>query len=410
MARLRRWNAVVYGGAAVGLLTGLAAGLRGGVPRDGLRTQRAGSVERFTTPPAVPVPAAAVARADSLVRAQVRREAFPGAVLAVGNRGLVQSVTAYGRTAWGERSLPARADSTLYDLASLTKVVATTAAVMALVEDRRLELDAPVRRYLPEFSGGDKGRVTIRHLLTHTGGLRAGAFNIASDDPAAVRRYILRAPLAMKPGEDVLYSDLGFVVLWLAAERAAGEPLPAYLRRRVWGPLGMNETYMGVRRGCARCAPTLHLQEADGPYRGGSFDEVGRRLDGIAGNAGAFSTAADLARFAAMIANEGRLGDVRVFQRSTVRGFTRPQRGAGTRALGWEVYCREGIVPDHDSCREILGFGHTGVTGVCLWIDPQSRTWMVLLANRTYLPRTDIDMQRFRRRVFRAATGIPPPP
>ncbi|HEX2076956.1 MAG TPA: serine hydrolase domain-containing protein [Longimicrobium sp.] len=410
MVRLRRWNAVLYGGAAVGLLTGLGVGLWGGMPRDGLRRERAGRVEEMLTPPAVPVPAAFLARADSLVRAQVRREAFPGAVLAVGNRGLIQSVTAYGRTAWSDRSAPASGDSTLYDLASLTKVVATTAAVMALVEDRRLDLDAPVRRYLPEFSGGGKDRVTIRHLLTHTGGLRAGAFNIASEDPAAVRRYLLRVPLVMEPGKDVLYSDVGFVVLWAAAERAAGEPLQRYLRRRVWGPLGMNDTFMGVRRGCERCAPTLHLAERDEAYRGGSFDEVGRRLRGIAGNAGAFSTAADLARFAAMIANEGRLGDVRVFQRSTVRGFTRPQRGAGTRALGWEVYCREGIVPDHDPCKEILGFGHTGVTGVCLWIDPQSRTWMVLLANRTYLPSTTIDMQRFRRRVFRAVTGIPSPP
>ncbi|HEU0300233.1 MAG TPA: serine hydrolase domain-containing protein [Longimicrobium sp.] len=393
----------------MGVLAGVGAGLRGGAARDGLRREPAGRVERYVTPPPVPIADSAVARADSLVRAQVRREAFPGAVLAVGNRGLIQSAAAYGRTGWSETSAPASADSTLYDLASLTKVVATTAAVMALVEDRRLALDAPVRRYLPEFSGGGRNRVTIRHLLTHTGGLRAGAFNIASEDPAAVRRYIFRAPLAIEPGEDVLYSDLGFVVLWAAAERAAGEPLQRYLRRRVWGPLGMNDTYMGVRRGCERCAPTLHLAERDEAYRGGSFDEVGRRLGGIAGNAGAFSTAADLARFAAMIANEGRLGDVRVFQRSTVRGFTRPQRGAGTRALGWEVYCREGIVPDHDSCREILGFGHTGVTGVCLWIDPRSRTWMVLLANRTYLPRTTIDMQRFRRRVFRAVTGIPPP-
>jgi len=222
-----------------------------------------------------------------------------------------------------------------------------------------------------------------------------------------VRRYLLRAPLALEPGKDVLYSDIGFVVLWAAAERAAGEPLQRYLRRRVWGPLGMTQTFVGVRTGCDRCAPTLHLEDAGGAYRGGSYDEVGRRMGGIAGNAGAFSTGRDLARFAMMIANEGRLGNVRVFRPRTVRGFTRAQPGAGTRGLGWEVYCREGIVPDHQTCKKVLAFGHTGVTGTSLWIDPVSRTWVVLLANRTYLPRWDVDMQAFRRRLFRAVS-VPP--
>jgi serine-type D-Ala-D-Ala carboxypeptidase len=299
------------------------------------------------------------------------------------------------------------ARTTKYDLASLTKVVATTAAVMALVEDGRMRLDDPVQRYVPGFSGEGKERVTVRHLLTHTGGVRAGASGIRDVPPAQVRRYLLTEPLALEPGADVLYSDIGFVVLWLAAERAAGEPLRQYLSRRVWGPLGMTSTGMGVPTGCARCAPTLYLEEEDAPYAGGSYDEIGRRLDGVSGNAGAFSTAADLARFAAMIANEGRLGSHRVFRRATVRAFTRAQPGAGTRALGWEVYCREGIVPDQKTCREPYAFGHTGVTGTSLWIDPVSRTWFVLLTNRTYLPRAEIDMQAFRRRIYESLVPSP---
>ncbi|MEW5930015.1 MAG: serine hydrolase domain-containing protein [Gemmatimonadota bacterium] len=362
-------------------------------------------VDRFLTPAATPVPDEALAAARRLVGGRVEGGALPGAALAVGNRELVQVVEGFGRTAWDSAAAAVDPDRTLYDLASLTKVVATTAAVMALVEDGRMDVDAPVRRYLPEWRGEGKDRVTVRQLLTHTSGARAGVVEVEGDTPAQVRRFLLGLPLALEPGQDVLYSDLGFVVLWLAAERAAGEPLPGYLRRRVWGPLGMASTAMGVPRGCARCAPTLHLEERDAPYTGGSYDQIGRGLDGVAGNAGAFATARDLARFAAMIANDGRLGRARVFRRRTVRAFTTAQPGAGTRALGWEVYCREGVVPDREPCREVYAFGHTGVTGTSLWVDPASRSWVVLLANRTYLPREEVDMQKLRRRLFEAVTA-----
>ncbi len=379
----------------------LSAGCRERPEGDDRRVRPPGVVERFLTPDPTPVPSAAIARAEDLVRARLDEEQFPGAALAIGNRELIQEVVAYGRTHWADEAPAADPDSTLYDLASLTKVVATTAAVMALVEDGRMEVDAPVRSYLPQFAGEGKDLVTVRQLLTHTSGVPAGAKDLEDGSRQAVLRQLLALPLTLKPGENVLYSDVGFVVLWAAAENAAGEPLPRYLRRRVWGPLGMNSTVVGVPTGCPRCAPTLYLSERDEPYAGGSYDEVARRLDGLTGNAGAFSTAHDLARFAAMIAGEGRLGDVRVFTRRTVRAFTRPQPGAGTRALGWEVYCREGVVPDQESCREVYAFGHTGVTGTSLWIDPVGRSWVVLLTNRTYLPRgKEMDMQKFRRRVY----------
>ena len=404
-ARRSRFLVVCAGVAAV---AGFAAA-RIAAPDGDVRPGAPGLVERAFIPAPTRVPAASLAAADSLVQARVRAEAFPAAALAIGNRGWVQHVSVFGRATWDADSPPITADRTRFDLASLTKVVATTAAVMALVEDGRLQLDEPVRRYLPEFSGGGKDRVTVRQLLTHTAGVRAGAADIADVPPARVRRYLVSRPLALEPGKDVLYSDIGFVVLWQVAERAAGEPLQRYLQRRVWGPLGMSRTGMGVPPGCADCAPTLHLQEADEPYTGGSFDEVARRLDGVSGNAGAFSTIRDLAIFAAMIANEGRLEEVRVFDRRTVRGFTRPQPGTGTRALGWEVYCREGKVPDHQECDEVYAFGHTGVTGTSIWIDPVSRTWVVLLTNRTYLPKLDVDMQRFRRRVYNAVIRAPEP-
>jgi CubicO group peptidase (beta-lactamase class C family) len=393
--------------AAVALVLGFA-GARVQAGRRDVRPGPPGLVESALIPPPVPLSRASVAKADSLVGARVRAQAFPGAALAIGNRGVIQHAAVYGRTTWDKDAPEVTPDRTRFDLASLTKVVATTAAVMALVEDGRLELDAPVREYVPEFSGGDKNLVTVRQLLTHTGGVRAGAADIADVPAARVRSYLLSRPLALKPGKDVLYSDIGYVVLWEVAERAAGEPLQQYLRRRVWGPLGMRRTAMGVPTGCADCAPTLHLARTGEPYAGGSFDEVSRRLDGVSGNAGAFSTLRELATFAALIANEGRVEDVRIFNTRTVRGFTRPQPGTGTRALGWEVYCREGKVPDHRACDEVYAFGHTGVTGTSIWIDPVSRSWVVLLANRTYLPRTDVDMQRFRRRLFDVViAGVP---
>ncbi len=262
-----------------------------------------------------------------------------------------------------------------------------------------------MQRYLPEFSGEDKDQVTVRHLLSHTGGVRAGVVEVEGETPGEVRRILLSLPLLRPPGGDVLYSDLGFIILWTAAERAAGEPLGRYLRRRMWGPLGMTSTLVGVPTGCERCAPTMYLQERKEPYTGGSYDEVSRRLDGLAGNAGAFSTPRDVARFAAMVANEGRLGNVRVLRTRTVRSFTQPQPGTGTRALGWEVYCREGSVRDQEECKEVYAFGHTGVTGTSLWIDPAGRNWVVLLTNRTYIPRAEVHMQELRRELYETVTG-----
>lgn len=342
--------------------------------------------------------------ADSLVARAVERERFPGAALVVGVGPQVVHRASFGRTAWGDAADPASTDRTMYDLASLTKAVATASAVWLLVEDGRMSLDDRVSKHLPHFAGGREYGVTIRQLLTHTAGVRAGAFP-RSDDPWTVRRQLVELTPLLPPGRDVLYSDLGYVVLWEAAERAAGEPLPAFLRRRIWAPLGMTSTRMAAPRGCERCAPTLHLRSGEA-YRGGSYDQVARRLGGVAGNAGLFSTADDLARFAAMIANGGELDGVRIFREETVRAMFAPQPGAGTFSRGWARYCAEGIVPDHRTCERLLAVGHTGATGTSLWFEPASRTWVLLLTNRAYLPRSrSFDMQGFRRDLFRAVTG-----
>lgn len=373
-----------------------AAGPAGSTPRAAPR--------RAETP--LVFPQERIVAAESVLTRNIGGGAFPGAALVVGVRGQEAHRSALGEVGWTKGAQPVDAARTLYDLASLTKAVGTTTAIMLLVDDGKMRLDDPVAKWVPEFAGGGGRKVTIRQLLSHTGGTRAGAVDMNQDaSPDRVRRYLVTRPLAVRPGVDVLYSDVGFVVLWTAAERAAGEPLPRFLRRRVWEPLGMRSTRFWAPADCAACAPTLRLSTGE-PYRGGSYDEVGRALHGQAGNAGLFSTAAELGRFAAMIANGGELDGVRIIREQTVRTFLQPQRGAGNFALGWVTYCREGKVPDHVPCKEVFAVGHTGATGTALWIDPRSGTWMVLLTNRVYEPRTDIDMTRVRRRVYRALLGL----
>ena len=331
--------------------------------------------------------------AEAAIADEVRRGAFPGAALAVGRKGQVVVERGIGTTGWTPEDVPVDPERTVYDLASLTKVVATTTALMLLVEDGRVELDAPVSRYLPDFWGGGKEAVTMRMLLTHTSGLPAWAELWGRTPEEALGRAV-RTPLAAAPGARVEYSDIGFVVLYAAAERAAGEPIYRLLDRRVYGPLKMRFTTYQAGAGCPWCASTARTQ--GDAFQGKVHDPIARQLGGIAGNAGLFSTAHDLARFAAMLANEGELEGVRVLKPETVRLFARRQ--VGTRALGWESPSRGGggaaglrISPN--------AYGHTGYTGTSIWIDPDRGTWAVLLANRTYQTESNNRMQTLRRTV-----------
>ncbi len=332
-------------------------------------------------------------RAVTAIEAEVRRGALPGAALAVGrwNQPVIEKgIGTVDRLAGSATVDP---DHTIYDLASLTKVVATTTAVMLLWEDGDIDLDAPVRTYLPAFSGGDRDRITIRHLLTHTSGLPAGAtVDGLSRDEVFARIYA--TGLRSRPGQRVEYSDLGFIVLWQAAEAAHGAPLTVLLQKRVFGPLGMKFTSFLPGETCVRCAPTLDREG----FRGVVHDPIARRLGGVAGHAGLFSTAHDLSRFAAMLASGGELDGVRVLRASTIALFTQRQPGAGVRALGWETPNERG-----DGSGGLIispgAFGHTGFTGTSLWVDPQRGTWTVLLSNRTLRPRGANRIQALRREV-----------
>jgi CubicO group peptidase (beta-lactamase class C family) len=264
-----------------------------------------------------------------------------------------------------------------------------------------------VQRHLPWFEGQFKERVTWRHLLTHTSGLPGGA-NIRGDAPRERLRRLLRTRIAEPPGRRVEYTDLGFIALWAAAERAAGEPLQRYLERRVWGPLGMRNTRFAPGMECERCAPTLFLTRSGEPYRGLPNDLYARRLGGVAGNAGLFSTAHDMARFAAMIAGGGEVDGVRVLRQESVREMLRQQPGAGRRTLGWQAVCPDEPPREELPCERPLAYGHTGWTGTSLWVDPDSGLWTVLLTNRTYLVRNrerSAAIGELRRRVWEAVGG-----
>jgi len=357
------------------------------------------------------LPAEAVDAAQTAVRAKLEDRAFPGAALAVGAGPRVERAVGMGRIGWRDESAPVSPDTTMYDLASLTKPVATATAVMLLAQDGKIRLDEPVRKYLPEFEGQFKDRVTWRHLLTHTSGLPGGAV-IRGDTPDERLRRVLRTRIPDPPGREVEYTDLGYVALFAAAQRAAGEPLPRFLERRVWKPLGMAHTRFSPGESCTACAPTLRLADGE-PFRGRPNDLLARRLGGVAGNAGLFSTAHDLARFAAMLANGGELDGVRVFRPETVREMMRQQPGAGRRTLGWVALCPDEPHSEEKPCARPMAIGHNGWTGTSLWMDPSRGVWTVLLTNRTYDVRVaqrsqDRWMQGVRLDVFRAAAEVPP--
>lgn len=342
------------------------------------------------------------------VRQQLEVGAFPGAAIAYGVRDNEFHLVGLGRIGWTRNAADVDPAVTIYDLASLTKVLATASAIMLLVDDGKVELDDPVSRYLPSFAEGPKAAVTIRHLLTHTSGLPEGAELRAGNTRAEKIARAAAFPIVPPAGARVAYSDVGFILAWEVAERAAGEPLTDFLERRLYGPLGMSSTGFLPGLDCEECAPTGRLRDQS-LYRGKPFDPLAQRLDGISGSAGLFATARDVGRFAAMITNGGELDGVRIFSEATAAEFTGPQPVGGRYRLAWETMCGAQESAE-EPCTRVIGIGHTGWTGTSIWIDPESGVWTVLLTNRTYEPRAPNQLQAVRRELFaRARQGSPPP-
>jgi len=335
-------------------------------------------------PSAVGMSAARLANIDRVIERGIRAGGYPGAAVVVGRKGAAVWEKGFGRLGWTGDAGSVVPERTIYDLASLTKVIGTTTAVMILFDEGKLRLDDRVVQYIPEFGGGAKDNVTIRMLLEHRSGLPAGRdlWRIAST-PEEARAAVISTPLFAPPGQYFEYSDLGADMLGFVVEAVTGEKLDQFLETRVFSPLGMSDTRFrpdASLRG--RIAPTELNPPRGYPLRGEVHDENAYALGGVAGHAGLFSTASDLAVFAQMLLNGGSYNGTRIVADSTVKLFTR--RAAGTRALGWDTCGGKG------SCGEYLSstaYGHTGFTGTSLWIDPEREMFVVLLTNRVHAAR-----------------------
>ena len=321
---------------------------------------------------------------DRLLESFRERGAFPGGVLAVGHRGSQAHLHAFGRLTYDADASPVSA-GTIYDLASLTKVVATTTMAMILVDEGRLDLDRPVQELLPGFTGPGKEAVTVRHLLTHSSGLPALApLYKEIRGRAAYLERIQAMDLESPPGSRSTYSDLGMILLGEILERIAGLPLEAFVRARVFAPLGMRDTQF---RPSLELRPRIAPTEVD-PWRGRLIhgevhDENAFALGGVAPHAGLFGTAGDLARFAQMLLDGGTFEGRRIVSLETVALFTRRAGIPGSdRALGWDTKSAEGS--SAGTLFSSRSFGHTGFTGTSLWIDPERKVFVILLTNRVH--------------------------
>ncbi len=331
--------------------------------------------------------AARLARIDAAVQEAIAQGNLPGAVVLVGRDDRVVLRRAWGARAVAPEREPMTAD-TIFDVASLTKVVATAPAVLILVEEGRLRLADPIVRYLPDFApdGGDRAKVTVEELLLHRAGFPPDdPIELYTGSPEEIFARKFRQPLARPPGTAFVYSDVGYEVLGELVRRVSGQTLDAFARDRIFQPLRMRETaFLPLANGlpAARIAPTERRD--DRWMRGEVHDPRAFALGGVAGHAGVFSTADDLARFCRMILAGGKLGKVRVLSPLGVDALTRPRYfGDGdVRALGFDIDTaysknRGDLFPPGS-------FGHTGFTGTSLWIDPSSNTFVVFLSNRVH--------------------------
>ncbi len=330
----------------------------------------------------------------TLINEAIARHELPGAVVLIGRGDRVVYHAAFGQRAVEPAAEPMTED-TIFDLASLTKVVATTTSVMQLVESGRIQLTDPVARFIPEFARYRKDGITIRHLLTHTSGLRPDLELEAEFSGAeeAIRRATEEIPVA-PAGERLIYSDINFFLLGDIVRRASGDRLDRYAARHIFEPLGMKETmFLPPESMRGRIAPTERCRErawpcgaADTPFlRGVVHDPTARRMDGVAGHAGLFSTAADLALFCRMLLDNGRLGDVRILSPATVARMTAPSTPEGmrdVRGLGWDI--DSSFSSNRGELFPAGSYGHTGFTGTSLWLDPHTKSYVVFLSNRVH--------------------------
>ena len=357
-------------------------------------------------------------RLDGIIRDSVKQvldralrdSAFPGAIAVVGTRSRVIAQYGVGHLDW--KSSPAPNEHSLWDLASLTKVIGLTSGIMQLVGQGKIEVDAPVQRYLPEWTGHAKERVTVRHLLTHTSGLPAfKPYDQITHDPDSLAKLMFNTQLDTLPGVKMVYSDIGAYTLGRILEQVTGQSLDQYLHDHVFEPAGMHETMFRPPFALfPRIAPTEYDSvQRHRLVRGMVHDERAYYLGGVSAHAGLFSSAHDLTRFAQMYLNDGVIGKTTILPKAQIAEFT-TKKQVEDRALGWQKpngtnSAGHMMSPD--------AFGHTGFTGTSIWMDPQRDIFVILLTNRVNPTRNNQKIGRVRAQladgVMAVVLGSSPP-
>jgi serine-type D-Ala-D-Ala carboxypeptidase len=341
------------------------------------------SVSEFSLPESLEHQENRFARAFGILQRAIEERVFPAASVAITVNGGIVGLKAFGRFTY-DRDAPVVTPATIFDLASVTKVVATTSAAMLFYERGLIDLDAPLVGIVPEFISTDSRRheVSLRMLLAHSSGLPAyEKLFLKARDRASLLHLAFTTPIVAEPGSAAVYSDIGFILLGVALERLADEPLERFCQREIFDPLGMTNTSFNPPKELrAEIAPSADDQTfRHRIIQGEVQDENASVLGGVAGHAGVFSTSTDLARFAnAMLCGGGP-----ILREETVRLFTRRELlPEGTsRALGWDTPSAPSQSGKYFGPES---FGHLGYTGCSLWIDPQRRISITLLTNRTW--------------------------
>src|SRR5437588_210491 len=352
-------------------------------------------------PSAVGLSAERLARMDSIIRESIEKKELPGAVVLVARHGRVVWRRAYGARAV-EPQQEAMTTDTIFDLASLTKVVATTTSIMILIEQGKVRLSDSLVRFIPEIKGGGRDAITIEELLTHMTGF-APDFDlrerwIGYDE--AIKR-LSREPLRSQPGTRFVYSDINYIALGEVVHRASGLMLDEFAKQNIFAPLGMRDTgFRPEAKLRARIAPTEKRRsqmnylgdtgadagpEAEQWLRGQVHDPTSFRMGGVAGHAGLFSTAGDLAIFCQMLLSGGVFNGVRILGPMTIAMMTRPHvvaENGSARGLGWDI--ATSFSANKGDMFPLGSFGHTGFTGTSIWIDPASDTFVIFLSNRVH--------------------------
>jgi uncharacterized protein YbbC (DUF1343 family)/CubicO group peptidase (beta-lactamase class C family) len=347
---------------------------------------RAVSVQK-TKKPGADVIKQKLAAIDSIVKEAIRAGNCPGAVVVVGQNGRVIYRKAFGHRALVPRALPMNVH-TIFDMASVTKVVATTTAIMQLVEQGKIVLSAPVSEYWPEFKANGKEAISVRELMTHYSGLPPD-LELKPDWSGyeTAMKMIVDVKPMVPPGTRFIYSDINFATLGELVHRVSGQPLDIYSSEHIFKPLGMKETrFKPPTSWLKRIAPTQYQEGDKGKMLWGEVhDPTAYNMGGVAGHAGLFSSAGDLTIFAQMLLNGGRYKGARVLSPLTVEKMTSPQNPPdkmAVRGLGWDL--DSPFASNRGELFEVGSFGHTGFTGTDLWVDPVTKTYLIILTNRVH--------------------------